>query len=146
MGILQTGNTFDNLSFSQGHSRKVWRETRRQWPAGGKVTNVADWVDKGKIPAGTPCKYEADKTTGAKTIKCYTDEQIKAAGTGEGAAGIDSLGINGYTDRDTPIASAQTQATATAIRDGDIYEYMFDDEVAAILKSNTQCPLVTFVL
>lgn len=146
MGILQTGNTFDNLNFKQGHSRKVWRETRRQWPAGGKITNVADWVAKGKIPAGTPCAYAVNKDTGEKTIKCYTDEQIKAAETGEGAAGIDSLGINGYTDRDTPIASAKTQATATAIRDGDIYEYMFDNDVAEILKANTKCPLVVFVL
>lgn len=146
MGIPQTGNTFDNLNFKQGHSRKVWRETRRQWPAGGKITNVADWVAKGKIPAGTPCAYAVNKDTGEKTIKCYTDEQIKAAGTGEGTAGIDSLGINGYTDRDTPIASDKTQATATAIRDGDIYEYMFDDDVAEILKANTKCPLVVFVL
>ena len=144
MGILQTGNTFDNLNFKQGHSRKVWREPRRQWPAGGKITNVADWVAKGKIPAGTPCAYAVNKDTGEKTIKCYTNEQIKAAGTGEGAAGIDSLGINGYTD--TPIASAKTQATATAINDGDIYEYMFDDDVAEILKANTKCPLVVFVL
>lgn len=144
MGILQTGNTFDNHSFKQGHSRKIWRETRRQWPAGGKVTNVADWVKKGKIPAGTPCTYAANKETGEKTIKCYTDEQIKAAGAAEG--GIDSLNINGYIDRDTPIASAKTQATATAIRDGDIYEYMFDDDVAEILKANTKCPLVIFVL
>ena len=121
MGILQTGNTFDNLNFKQGHSRKVWRETRRQWPAGGKIANVADWVAKGKIPAGTPCAYAINKDTGEKTIKCYTDEQIKAA-------------------------SAKTQATATAIRDGDIYEYMFDDDVAEILKANTKCPLVVFVL
>lgn len=144
MGILQTGNTFDSFPFKQGHSRKVWRETRRQWPAGGKVTNVADWVEKGKIPAGTPCEYAVNKDTGEKTIKCYTDEQVKTAGAAEG--GIDSLNINGYTDRDTPIASAKTQATATAIRDGDIYEYMFDDDVAEILKANTKCPLVIFVL
>lgn len=147
MGILQTGNTFDNLSFSQSHSRKIWREIRRQWPAGGKITNVSDWVTAGKIPAGTPCKYTVT-TTGAKEIKCYTDAQVKAAVTKSGetaAAGIDSLGINGYTDRDTPIASANTQATATAIREGDIYEYMFDADVAAALKANTLCPGVVFV-
>lgn len=148
MSILQTGNTFDNQSFSQGHSRKVWRETRRQWPAGGRVTNVSDWVAAGKIPAGTPCKYGLNATTNAKEIKCYTDAQVKAAVTKQGetaAAGIDSLGINGYTDRDIPIASANTLATATAIREGDIYEYMFDAEVAAALKANTLCPGVVFV-
>ena len=147
MSILQTGNTFDNQSFSQGHSREVWREIRRQWPAGGRVTNVSDWTSKDKIPAGTPCKYTVT-STGAKEVKCYTDAQVKAAVTKQGeaaAAGIDSLGINGYTDRDIPIASANTKATATAIREGDIYEYMFDSAVAEALKANTLCPGVVFV-
>lgn len=146
MGIIQTGNTFDTQKFSQGHTRKVWREIRRQWPAGGSVTNVSDWVAKGKIPAGTPCKY--NNAAGAKEIVCYTDAQILAAVTKPetgNAPGIDSLGINGYTDRDTPIASADTMATATAVREGDIYEYMFDADVAAALKANTKCPGVTFV-
>lgn len=147
MEILQTGNTFDNLSYSQGHSRKIWRETRRQWPVGGRITNISDWTTAGKIPAGTPCKYTVT-ATGAKEIKCYTDAQVKAAVTKSGsteAPGIDSLGINGYTDRDVPIASANTKATATAIREGDIYEYMFDTDVAAALKANTLCPGVVFV-
>ena len=147
MAILQTGNTFDKQTFSQGHSRKVWREIRRQWPAGGKVTNVSDWATAGKIPAGTPCKYTVAES-GAKEIKSYTDAQVKAAVTKQGsneAPGIDSLGINGYTDRDTPIASANTVATATVIREGDIYEYMFDAGVATALKANTKCPGVTFV-
>lgn len=138
MGILQTGNTFDTQTFKQGHTRKVWREIRRQWPVGGRVTNVSDWVAKGKIPTGTPCKY--NNAVGAKETICYTDEQIKAAGED-----IDSLGINGYTDRDTPILNADTKATVTVAREGDIYEYMFDDDVAAILKENTKCPGVTFV-
>lgn len=149
MGIIQTGNTYDTQKFSQGHVRKVWREIRRQWPAGGRVTNVSDWVASGKIPAGTPCKYAVDATTGAKTIVCYTDAQIKATETKPetgNAPGIDSLGINGYTDRDIPIASAATMATATAVRDGDIYGYMFDEEVLTILKANTNCPLVVFVI
>ena len=147
MAILQTGNTFDKQTFSQGHSRKVWREIRRQWPAGGKVTNVSDWATAGKIPAGTPCKYTVAES-GAKEIKCYPDAQVKAAVTKSGsseAPGIDSLGINGYTDRDIIIASASTAATATAIREGDIYEYMFDADVATALKANTKCPGVTFV-
>lgn len=138
MGILQTGNTFDTQTFKQGHTRKVWREIRRQWPVGGRVTNVSDWVEKGKIPTGTPCKY--NNAVGAKEVICYTDAQVKAA-----ADDIDALEINGYTDRDIPIASADTKATATAIREGDIYEYMFDDDVVAILKENTKCPGVIFV-
>lgn len=147
MGILQTGNTFDSQSFSVGHSRKVWREIRRQWPAGGRVNNVSDWVTAGKIPAGTPCKYIVT-STGAKEVKCYTDAQVKAAVTKQGsteAPGIDSLGINGYTDRDIPVASENTKATANAVREGDIYEYMFDTDVATTLKANTKCPGVVFV-
>ncbi|MDE7440871.1 MAG: hypothetical protein K2M69_01735 [Muribaculaceae bacterium] len=138
MGILQTGNTFDTQTFKQGHTRKVWRETRRQWPVGGRVTNVSDWVEKGKIPTGTPCKY--NNAVGAKEIICYTDAQVKAA-----ADDIDALGINGYTDRDIPILNGQTVGTTTVIREGDIYEYMFDEDVAAILIENTKCPGVTFV-
>lgn len=148
MAILQTGNTFDKQTFKQGHSRKVWREIRRQWPAGVKVTNVSDWVNAGKIPAGTPCKYGENASTKAKEVKCYTDAQVKAAVTKQGASeapGIDSLGINGYTDRDIIIASANTAATATAIREGDIYEYMFDADVATALKANSKCLGVTFV-
>ena len=58
---------------------------------------------------------------------------------------MDSRGINGDTDRDIIRASASTAATATAIREGDIYEYMFDAGVATALKANTKCPGVTFV-
>lgn len=143
MGTIQTGNTYDSTSFSVGHARKVWRETRRQWPAGGTISNVSDWVAVGKIPAGTPCKWESAANGGKKTIKCFTDAQVKAAVSAQG--GIDSLGINGYTDRDTPITSASTVASATAIREGDIYEYMFADDVKAALKANTKCPGVVFV-
>lgn len=138
MGIIQTGNSFDSQSFGMSHARKVWREIRRQWPAGGLVTNTADWVGKGKVPCGTPCKYAVD-ATGAKTVECFTDAQVLAA---DNAA---ALGINGYTDRDIPVPSANAKVTATVIRDGDIYEYMFEPAVVAKLKGNTECPLVVFV-
>lgn len=135
----QTGNSFDTHKISVGHARKVWREIRRQWPAGGSVTNVSDWVAKGFIPAGTPCTYTVD-ATGKKTIKCHTDAQVTAA-----KATIATLNINGYTDRDTPISSANTKATVTAVREGDLYEYMYTSEIATALKSNTKCPGVVFV-
>lgn len=137
MGILQTGNTYDTQTFKQGHSRKVWREMRRQWPAGGKVANISDWVATGKIPCGTPCAWSVNATTGAKEVKCFTDAQVKAVVADSNPAGINSLGINGHTDRDIPIASSQTSATATVIRDGDIYEYMLDADVVKALKTNT---------
>lgn len=137
--MFPTGNTFNTTTFSAGHARKVWREIRSQLPAGGKVSNISDWVSKGKIPAGTPAALTVDATTGAKTVKCFTDAQVKAAVTKEGsteAPGIDSLGIQGHTQEDIPIVNGDTVGTATVINDGDIYEYMLDADVVAALKAN----------
>lgn len=138
--MFPTGNTFNKTSFSAGHARKVWRDTRSQLPAGGKVSNISDWVSKGKIPAGTPATQTVNTATGAKTVECYTDAQIKAAvaksGTGD-APGIDSLGIQGHIQEDIPIVNGDTVGTATIINDGDIYEYMLDADVVAALKANT---------
>lgn len=138
--MFPTGNTFNKTTFSAGHARKVWREIRSQLPAGGKVSNISDWTSKGKIPAGTPAALTVDATTGAKTVKCLTDAQVKAAVTKEGsteAPGIDSLGIQGHTQEDTPIVNGDTVGTVTVINDGDIYEYMLDADVVEALKANT---------
>lgn len=138
--MFPTGNTFNKTSFSAGHARKVWREIRSQLPAGGKVSNISDWTSKGKIPAGTPAALTVDATTGAKTVKCLTDAQVKAAVTKEGsteAPGIDSLKIQGHIQEDIPIVNGNTVGTATVINDGDIYEYMLDADVVAALKANT---------
>lgn len=138
--MFPIGNTFNKTSFSAGHARKVWREIRSQLPAGGKVSNISDWASKGKIPAGTPAALSIDSTTGAKTVKCLTDAQVKAAvtkpETGD-APGIDSLGIQGHIQEDIPIVNGNTVGTATVINDGDIYEYMLDSDVVAALKANT---------
>ena len=138
--MLPTGNTFNKTSFSAGHARRVWREIRSQLPAGGKVSNISDWVSKGKIPAGTPASLTVDRATGAKTVKCYTDAQVKAAVTkpDSGAApGIDSLGIQGHIQEDIPIVDGNTVGTATVVNDGDIYEYMLNADVVAALKANS---------
>lgn len=138
--MFPTGNTFNQTKFSAGHSRKVWREIRSQLPAGGKVSNISDWTSKGKIPAGTPAALTVDATTGAKTVKCLTDAQVKAAVTKEGssaAPGIDSLGIQGHTQEDIIIVNGNTVGTATVVNDGDIYEYMLDPDVVTALKANT---------
>lgn len=138
--MFQTGNTFNKTSFSAGHARKVWREIRSQLPAGGKVSNVSDWTSAGKIPAGTPASLTVDKATGAKTVKCYTDAQVKAAVTKpeSGAApGIASLNIRGHIQEDIPIVNGNTVGTATVVNDGDIYEYMLNADVVAALKGNT---------
>ena len=46
--------------------------------------------------------------------------------------------INGYLKEDAPLADENTVATGTVVVDGDIYEYMFDDDEAAILKALPQ--------
>lgn len=138
--MFPTGNTFNKTSFSAGQARKVWREIRSQLPAGGKVSNISDWVSKGKIPAGTPASLTVNALTGAKTVKCYTDAQVKAAVTkpDSGAApGIDSLGIQGHIQEDIPIVDGNTVGTATVVNDGDIYEYMLNADVVAALKANS---------
>lgn len=128
--MFPTGNTFNQTSFTAGHARKVWREIRGQWPAGGKVTNVADWVGKGKIPAGTPAFWSCDPDTGAKTVKCLTDAQAKAI-----SAETSTDSVNGHIQEDILILNGQTVGTATVINDGDIYEYMLDADVVAKLKT-----------
>lgn len=51
---------------------------------------------------------------------------------------ISLSGINGYLKEDAPLEDENTVATGTVVVDGDIYEYMFDDEEAAILKALPQ--------
>ncbi len=72
------GNTFGSQSVSAGHARKVWREVKDQFPVGGVVTNLSDWLTNsaGKIPAGTPCRWYNDG--GAKKVTCFTAAQIAA--------------------------------------------------------------------
>lgn len=128
--MFPTGNTFNQTTFKAGHARKVWREINSQWPAGGKVTNVADWASLGKIPAGTPAFWACDPETGAKTVKCLTDAQVKAIGSENNT---DS--VNGHIQEDIPILNGQTVGTATVINDGYLYEYMLDAGVVAKLKT-----------
>lgn len=129
--MFNTGNSFNNNVVTLKPARKVWREIRSQFPAGGKVSNVEDWVGNGKIPAGTPASWSYDDT-GAKSVKCYTDAQITSAG----ADGLAALAINGHTQEDVPIQDANTVGTATVINDGELYAYMLNSEVATLLKEN----------
>jgi hypothetical protein len=76
------GNTFGSQTVSVGHARKVWREVKDQFPAGGVVSNLSDWLTNsvGKIPAGTFCKWYDDASNqGGKKVVCYTDAQIADA-------------------------------------------------------------------
>ncbi|MBR1725790.1 MAG: hypothetical protein IJ724_03940 [Muribaculaceae bacterium] len=129
------GNTFQSGSVAvPGRARKVWREIRHQWPAGGKVKNIEDWFGA-IIPAGTPCKYDG----ATKEVTCYTDTAVT------GAADITTLGINGYTQEDIDCRAISAVATATVIYDGEIYDYFFSAAVLAKLKTVTTCPQVIFV-
>lgn len=136
------GNTFGSQTVSAGHSRKVWREVKDQFPAGGVVANLSDWLSggKGKIPAGTFCKWEDAGSNGGKVVTCYTNAQIKAA-SGNPA----SLGINGATLYDIDIEAGETVGTATVIYAGEYYSYMADADVLAIVKGIAALSEIKFV-
>lgn len=129
------GNTFDVKTTKYGHSTKVWREIRHRYPAGGTIENVSDWVSVGKIPAGTPVKYDMN----AKTLKAYTDQQIKDASE------ISTLGINAYLQEDAFISSESTIATGTAVYAGELYDYIFDADVLTKLQSITTTQQIVWV-
>lgn len=130
------GNTFDVNTVKYGHARKVWREIRHRYPGGGMVSNISDWVTVGKIPAGTAVNFDLSD----KTFKAYTDEQII-----ETAESITTLGINGYLQEDVLVASEKTEASGTVVYAGEIYQYMFNEEVVAILQKITTLPQIVWV-
>ena len=135
MSAISLGNTFDKESLKIGHSRIVWREVSNQYQAGGTIANIADWVSKGKVPAGTPCKYDLS----AKTITAYTDTQIT------GASDITTLGINGYLLKDTLVKDANTVGSNTVIYHGELYSYMIASAVLAKVKGLATTPMIVFV-
>lgn len=137
------GNTFGSQSVGAGHARKVWREVKDQFPAGGIVTNLSDWLTGGvgKIPAGTFCKWYNDGASGGKKVVCYTDAQIKAA-SGNPA----SLGINGATLYDIDIEAGETVGTATVVYAGEYYDFMVkDSDVLSIVKGLASLSEIKFV-
>lgn len=134
MGTM--GNTFDVNTVKYGHARKVWREIRHRYPGGGMVSNISEWVAVGKIPAGTAVKFDLS----GKTFTAYTDAQIKAA-----KSDITTLGINGYLQEDILVARGNTKASGTVVYAGEIYQYMFDEEVVAILQKITTLPQIVWV-
>ncbi len=135
------GNTFGSQTVSAGHARKVWREVKDQFPAGGVVTNLTDWVSGGvgKIPAGTFCKWEDAGDNGGKKVTCYTKAQITGAGS------IATLGINGATLYDIDIEAGDTVGTATVVYAGEYYSYMVDDTVLAKVKDIAALSEIKFV-
>lgn len=120
MGTI--GNTFDVKSVKYGHARKVWREITDIYPAGGTISNIADWVSAGKIPAGTPVKFDISN----KTIKALTDASISGGN-------VETLGINGFLQEDVVVTSANTVGTGTVVYGGEIYGYMFAEATLTAL-------------
>lgn len=135
---MSIGNSFNDKTISIGHARKVWRSVRAVYPGGGTVENIADWVEKGVIPSGRPCKFDPKE----KKVTVYTPEQVAAAGT---AGTADSLGINGYIQEDIRVVDGNTIGTATIVYNGEIYEYMFSDDEVAVLKSLATTPQIVWV-
>ena len=66
--------------------------------------------------------------------------QIKAA-----ESDITTLGINGYLQEDVLVASENTKASGTVVYAGEIYQYMFDEKVVAILQKITTLPQIVWV-
>lgn len=172
------GNSFNKGEVSFGHARKVWREQREVYPAGGVITNVTDFLSEGMVPSGRPVIFDDKKkeilvlTTemvltiaGAESAEAFDASKTYAVGDmvkkdsktykcivaiTEAAAwdaskweevsvpDADLSDINGYLKEDSPIEDEDTICTGTVVKDGDIYEYMFDDEEAAILKALPQ--------
>ena len=130
MGTI--GNTFDVTTSTYGHATKVWRSIRHVYPAGGVFdsASVTAFLSQGKIPAGTPVKYDAS----TKTLTAFTDSQVSA-----------DAGINAYLQEDAVLTSENTIATGTAVYAGEIYEYMFDSAVVTKLKALTTVPNIVWV-
>lgn len=140
------GNTFGSQTVSAGHARKVWREVKDQFPAGGVVANLSDWLSagKGKIPSGTFCKwYDDSANNGGKKVVCYTKAQILAAAAAEG--GVATLGINGASLYDVDIEAGETVGTETVIYAGEYYSYMADADVLAAVKDIPALSEIKFV-
>lgn len=131
MGTI--GNTFDSKTTNYGKAKKVWREIKAQYPSGGTIVNASDFVAEGKVPSGTAVKFDMS----AKTITAYKADEIKSGDVSE-------LGINGHLQEDAVVENG-TIATGTVIYAGELYEYMFDEEVVAKLKANPLTAQIVFV-
>lgn len=134
MSVL--GNSYyTGTILANGHARKVWREIRGQYPSGGKIANLSDWVSVGKIPAGTPVKFDMT----AKTVTAYTDAKVKSA------TDATTLGINGLLQEDIYFTDAKAVCTGTVVYDGEVYDYMINADTIAKIKSLASIPSIVFV-
>lgn len=106
MSKFGIGNTFGSETQEWGGGQKrVWREIRHRFPAGGTFSSTDLQSYAGKvIPAGTPVVF--DQST----------KEITLANTSSATA------VDGFTQEDVYVKDGVTAATATVIYDGEIYE------------------------
>lgn len=116
------GNTFgsETVEFSNGQKR-VWREIRHRFPAGGTFSSTDLQSYAGKvIPAGTPVVF---------------DQSTKELTLANNAA---ATAVDGFTQEDVYVKDGTTAATATVIYDGEIYEpvlkAILTDAVLTVVK------------
>ncbi len=108
MGKFGIGNAFgrETIDIVNGQ-RRVWREIRHRFPAGGTFASSAITAYAGKvIPAGTAVVF--DQSTKALTIVTGKEAEVPS--------------IDGFTQEDVYVKDGVTSATATVIYDGEIYE------------------------
>ena len=132
-----TGNTFTQREITISPARKVWREIRHRYPAGGIVTNFNDFLESGKIPAGTPVSLDQEN----KTIQPIPDSVIEET-AGEDIA---TLNINGYIQEDVPVKSENDVCSGTVIYAGELYEWAVSSASLEKLRLNPLTPMIIWV-
>lgn len=127
------GNTFDKTKVKHGHARKVWREVRQQYPAGGTIKNVSDFLTTKVVPAGSLVSYDDAK----KEITVITQAQLAAAAPSgvADASKVAALKINGFLYNDAPLTDENTVATGAVVYEGEIYGYMMTAEAKAVYRA-----------
>lgn len=100
------GNTYGSETFEISNGQKrVWREIRHRYPAGGTFSSDVLTANAGKvIPAGTPVVL--DQSTKTLTLANTTSASA----------------VDGFTQEDVYVKDGVVAASATVIYDGEIYE------------------------
>lgn len=135
---MAIGNVFKTSTTTYKPAQRVWRSVRHVYPVGGTIDAATKTAFKGEnvIPAGTPCKYDAD----TKEVRCYSAKEVSTSGF----SGV----INGFTKEDIYVANGigtNDVASAAVVYAGEIYGYMFDSAVLKVLQALTTVPQIVFV-
>lgn len=120
------GSVFADSSTTYTGGERVWRETRRVYPGGGRLTTASikailgNTAKEGVIPAGTPVTFDSS----TKTITLLTSANLAVA--------ENKPTVNGFIKDDIAIVGLGAVptndnlfASATVVYEGELYEYMF---------------------